>query len=138
MEKIISIGNKDYKMKASAFTLFAYKNEFKSDLLKDLKQILVAFKDIDLDKFNSNSEDKELMSDIFDNLSIFDGSSDMINILYQISYIMVREADKSQTTNFEEFLKGIDAFLDDSNWISDVIDLALSPFGGRNKAHKGE
>ena len=142
MEKIVKIGTKEYKMKASGYTLFAYKNEFKSDLLKDLKKVVASFKDVDLNAVKKSNEtettenkDVNLNDTLLDNLDLFDGVSDMIDILYKISFIMIREADKNQVANFEEFLKNIDTMLDDNDWISDVIDLVTSPFGGRAKAH---
>ena len=39
MEKIITISGKDFKIKSSAFTPFAYKNEIGRDLLSDINKI---------------------------------------------------------------------------------------------------
>ena len=40
---------------------------------------------------------------------------------------MIEEADPSQVTTFEDFLKGIDGLFDDTDWINEVISLAVAP-----------
>ena len=109
MEKIIRISNKDYKMKASALTQFTYRDETGRSFLTDLQK-LTELKDIKED-FNSNI-------DALDNVS---------TLLLKVAYIMVREADKTQANNFEEFLGGIENLYDDTNWIQEVLELACSP-----------
>lgn len=132
MERIIKISNKEYKMKSSAYTLFSYKNEFKADFLKDLKKVVESMQGIDLKKLENLENNNELSSV----LPIFDGVSDMINIIYQISYIMIKEADKNQVASFADFLKSVDSLLDDeSDWLTEVIELATLPFVGRTKAN---
>lgn len=109
MEKIIKISNKDYKMKASALTQFSYRNETGRSFLTDLQK-LTELKDIGND-FNKNI-------DALDNVS---------DLLLKMAFIMAREADKSQATNYEEFLGGIESLYDDTAWIQEVLELACSP-----------
>ena len=109
MEKIIKISNKDYKMKASALTQFSYRNETGRSFLTDLQK-LTELKDIGND-FNKNI-------DALDNVS---------DLLLKMAFIMTREADKSQVTNYEEFLGGIESLYDDTAWIQQVLELACSP-----------
>lgn len=109
MEKIIRISNKDYKMKASALTQFSYRNETGRSFLTDLQK-LTELKDIG-DDFNKNI-------DALDNVS---------DLLLKMAYIMAREADKTQVTNYEEFLGGIENLYDNTNWIQEVLELACSP-----------
>lgn len=109
MEKIIKISNKDYKMKASALTQFSYRNETGRSFLTDLQK-LTELKDIGND-FNKNI-------DALDNVS---------DLLLKMAFIMTREADKSQVTNYEEFLGGIESLYDDTAWIQEVLELACSP-----------
>ena len=109
MEKIIRISNKDYRMKASALTQFSYRNETGRSFLTDLQK-LTELKDIGED-FNKNIEALDSVSDL----------------LLKMAYIMVKEADKSQTTNYEEFLGGIESLYDDTKWIQEVLELACSP-----------
>lgn len=109
MEKIIRISNKDYKMKASALTQFSYRNETGRSFLTDLQKL---------------TELKDIGEDFSQNIEALDSVSDLI---LKIAFIMVREADKSQTTNFEEFLGGIENLYDDTNWIQEVLELACSP-----------
>ena len=132
MEKIVKIGNKEYKMRASAFTVFGYKNEFKRDFVKDLKEIYTSFDGLeDLFGTNSHNIDKEKIKDKImenNNLNIIDNSLDLVEVIFKISYVLIKEADKFQVVSFEDFLKGIDSVFSDTSWISDVIELAVSPF----------
>ena len=109
MEKIIRICNKEYKMKASALTQFTYRDETGRSFLSDLQK-LTELKDIGND-FNQNI-------DALDNVS---------NLLLKIAYIMTKEADKTQVTNYEEFLGGIESLYDNPQWIQEVLELACSP-----------
>lgn len=112
MKKIIKIGGKDYTMQASALTQFTYKDETGRSFLQDLKALTtivgkeITMEDIDvLDKIN--------------------------NLILPISYVMVKEADSTQVTDFKAFLKGIDNLYDDFGWIEEVILLACSPISGQ-------
>lgn len=109
MEKIIRISNKDYRMKASALTQFSYRNETGRSFLTDLQK-LTELKDLGED-FNSNIDALDRVSDL----------------LLKMAFIMTREADKSQVTNYEDFLGGIESLYDDTKWIQEVLELACSP-----------
>lgn len=118
MEKIIRISTKDYKMKASALTQFSYKNETGRSFLNDLQK---------LTELNITG------NDLTNNLEALDGLSETI---LKIAYIMIKEADKSAVTNFEDFLGGIESLYDDTNWIQEVLELACSPLSGQLQANK--
>ena len=120
MEKIIRICNKDYKMKASALTQFSYKNETGRSFLTDLQK-LTELKDID------NDFDK--------NINALDDVSDLV---LKMAYIMVREADKTQASNYEEFLGGIESLYDDTQWLQDVLELACSPLSRQLQTNQNQ
>lgn len=107
MEKIITISNRDYRMKASALTQFSYKNETGRSFMQDLQSL------VKLDKEDVSAIDN------------------VIEIILKISYIMVKEYDKTQVINYEEFLSGIDNLYDDIKWIQEVLELACSPLSRR-------
>ena len=107
MKRIIKIGNKEYEMKSSAYTQFKYKNDTGRKLLKDLQSL-------------TQLQDKEESVTI---ASI----DDLTDIVLRISYVMIEEADPSQVTTFEDFLKGIDGLFDNTEWINEVISLAVAP-----------
>lgn len=109
MEKIIRISNKDYKMKASALTQFSYRNETGRSFLTDLQKL---------------TELKDIGEDFTSNIEALDNVSDL---LLRMAYIMSKEADKSQATNYEEFLGGIENLYDNTSWIQEVLELACSP-----------
>ena len=107
MKRIIKIGNKEYEMKSSAYTQFKYKNDTGRKLLEDLQNLTQL----------QNKEESEMIASI----------DDLTDIVLRISYVMIEEADPSQVTTFEDFLKGIDGLFDNTNWINEVISLAVAP-----------
>ena len=107
MKRIIKIGNKEYEMKSSAYTQFKYKNDTGRKLLEDLQNLTQL----------QNKEEAEMIASI----------DDLTDIVLRISYVMIEEADPSQVTTFEDFLKGIDGLFDNTEWINEVISLAVAP-----------
>lgn len=106
MKKIIKIDGKEYEMKSSAYTQFAYKNLTGRSLLKDIQNI-------------SNIADK-----IQDDMSVID---EITEPLLDISYVMIQEANQDQIKTKEEFYKGIESIYDNQDWIQEVISLAINP-----------
>ena len=106
MKKIIKIDGKEYEMKSSAYTQFAYKNLTGRSLLKDIQNI-------------SNIADK-----IQEDMSVID---EITEPLLDISYVMIQEANQEQVKTKEEFYKGIDSIYDNQDWIQEVITLAINP-----------
>ena len=107
MEKTIKIDGKEYTMKSSAFTQFAYKNLTGRSLLKDIQN----FTDIS-DKIG---EDMSLLDDITEPL-------------LDISYVMIQEANPEQVKSKEEFYKSVESIYDDYEWINEVMGLAINPY----------
>lgn len=107
MKRIIKIGNKEYEMKSSAYTQFKYKNDTGRKLLEDLQNLTQL----------QDKEESEMIASI----------DDLTDIVLRISYVMIEEADPSQVTTFEDFLKGIDGLFDNTEWINEVISLAVAP-----------
>ena len=96
-------------MKASALTQFSYRDETGRSFLTDLQKL---------------TELKDIGDDFSSSIEALDNVSDLI---LKIAYIMTREADKTQVTNFEEFLGGIENLYDDTTWIQEVLELACTP-----------
>lgn len=107
MKKIINIDGKEYEMKSSAYTQFAYKNLTGRSLLKDIQNISTV-----ADKIN-------------DDMSIIDQITEP---LLDISYVMIEEANKEQVKSKEAFLLSLDSLYDNLDWMQDVITLAISPY----------
>ena len=106
MKKIINIDGKEYEMKSSAYTQFAYKNLTGRSLLKDIQNI-------------SNIADK-----INEDMSLIDNITEQ---LLDISYVMIQEADANQVKSKEDFYKSIESMYDNYDWINEVITLAINP-----------
>lgn len=109
MRKTINIGGKDFNMKSSAFTQFAYKNETGRSLLGDMNK---------LSKMNLEENNFELLDEL----------SEMV---LKMAYVMALEEGTNEIKNYEDFLKGIDNLFDDQTWIEEVIMLATSPLSRR-------
>ena len=45
----------------------------------------------------------------------------------KIAYVMIKEADPNQVSDYESFLKGIDSLYDNIDWIAEVIYLGYTP-----------
>ena len=112
MEKIIRISNKDYKMKASALTQFSYRDETGRSFLSDLQKLT-----------KITGEDIEAIDNVTE-------------LVLKMAYIMIREADKTQATNYEEFLSGIEDLYSDSEWLQQVLELACSPISRQIQTNK--
>lgn len=112
MRKTIKIGEKEFAMQSSAYTQFKYKNDTGRSLIKDLTEI------------GKKYEKKEITEESA--LENFDEFDDFIMLSLHIAYIMCLEA-KSINGSFEDFLMQIDHYMDNTDWIGEVVELAISP-----------
>ena len=108
MKKIITIDGKEYEMKSSAYTQFAYKDMTGRSLLKDLQGMI--------QKVNKENIEQDMSA-----------LEEFIEPILDMTYIMLKEADEKQISTKEEFLKNIECLYDDWHWIEDVILLAVNP-----------
>ena len=113
MEKTIKIGNKEYLMSSSAYTQFKYKNDTGRSLMQDLADFQVKYTDL-----LSGEETMKSLSQI----------DEIVETLLRIAFIMANERDRNQAPNFEDFLKQIDNYFEDTTWLNEVVELATSPF----------
>lgn len=109
--KIVKIAGNDYKMCSSAYTQFAYKNRTGRSLLSDLASLTKM-------KFSDNPEELNM-----------DKVEPLLELLLNMAYIMIEEADSSQVKDgYEGFLKELkEPLFEDKGWIIEVIKLACSP-----------
>lgn len=120
METIIKISGKEVKLKSSAYTIFAYQNEFSRDMLEDVAKMQKIAKDIkSLDKTLPNYGEQCL------NLIM-----PIIKVVMQLLYTTAKEANDS-ITNYQTFLKSIDNLFEDFSWFQGVLECSLAPFKGR-------
>ena len=106
MKKIIAIDGKEYTMKSSAYTQFAYRNLTGRSLLKDIQNISIVADKIETD------------------MSLID---EITEPLLDISFVMIQEADANQVKTKEEFYKSIESLYDNYDWIQEVMTLAINP-----------
>ena len=108
MKKIINIDGKEYTIKSSAFTQFAYKDMTGRSLLKDLQSMIDVVSKENIEKDMSVLEQ-------------------FIEPILDMTYIMLNEADEKQVSSKDDFLKNIECLYDDWKWIEDVIFMAVNP-----------
>lgn len=117
VEKIVKIDSKEIKIKSSAYTMFAYQNEFNRDMLEDVSKLQNVAKEIK--KLDKNSEDYTL--------SVLHLIKPVLKVSMQLLFIMAKECNDS-IVNYKEFLSGIDNLFNDLSWLNDTLLCALSPF----------
>ena len=119
MEKTIQIGSKAYKMSSSAYTQFKYKNDTGRSLMQDLSEFETKYKDL------LNIKEDEVSSKMLGQID------EIMELVLRVAFIMANENDKSQASTFDEFLKQIDDYYSDLGWLTEVVELATSPFQRR-------
>lgn len=100
-------------MQSSAYTQFKYKDITGRSLIKDLTMLGKKYENI--------GEVKEEEA-----LEKLDDLDDFIMTALRIAYIMSMEG-KSFNGTFDNYLMEIDSYLDNLDWIGEVVELALSP-----------
>lgn len=112
--KTIKIGTKEFQMKSSAYTQFKYKDITGKSFIKDLTNLAKKYENMKKETTEEEAIEK------------FDELDDFITTALRVAYIMSMEA-KSFSGSFEEYLMNIDNYLENTDWISEVVDLAISP-----------
>ena len=123
MEKTIKIGNKEFNMSSSAYTIVKYKNDTGRSLMQDLAEFETKYKDL----FNAKEDNI--------NMNILGQVDEIMEMILRIAFIMTNEKDKSQAQTFEDFLKQIDNYYEQLDWLNEVVELATSPFQRRVQAN---
>ena len=106
MEKTIRIGNEELKISSSLRTIIDYKSVFGKDLFKDIERL------------NSSGND-------------ISGMSDVINVLFQLIYILHRPFTKK---SYEEFMEGFDfSIINDEKAMKEKTDVFSNLFQSDKK-----
>ena len=104
MEKIVKIDSKEIKIKSSAYTMFAYQNEFDRDMLEDVSKLQNVAKE--MKKIDKDSEDYTL--------KLLELLKPVLKIILQLLFVMAKEAD-NKIINYKDFLSGIDNLFNELN-----------------------
>lgn len=110
MRKVIKIGEKEYSIKSSAYTIFKYKNDTGRDLLADLKELSTLTNDNALEQLTTLND-----------------------TLLRITYTMIVEADDKQVEDYDSWLKSIENVYGDVKWMSVSLECAIAPFSGKTE-----
>ena len=103
MEKIIKLGEKEYKLHSSLFTIIDYRNVFGSELFSDIKK---------LENLNKDETDAALV----------------IDILFRIIYILHKPYTKK---SYDEFLMDLDfSVLSDVKELENISNTITLMLGG--------
>lgn len=98
MRKTIIIDGKEVELKASAATLRRYKSWFNRDMLKDFGRVYRVYK-----------EAEALADEVGDTVKV-EVSSEMLEIIQDITYVMARQANKDVPKNVDDWLDQFDRF----------------------------
>lgn len=85
MEKLIKIGDKEVRFKATGATMRVYRQTFQRDLIKDMEEL-------------TKAHQKEAMS------------ADALNIFENIAYVMAKQCDPDIPDDPDEWLDQFDMF----------------------------
>lgn len=102
--KVIRIGEVDYKMEASLKTHETFKNMFGIEITKCIFEM-------------GKSNEDEIIS----------GLTDTIFTNLKIAWVMIKQADAS-FMEYEQWLDEVEIDIHNASWIKEVQELALSPF----------
>lgn len=100
MEKIVTVGGQEVKMRASALIPRLYRFKFGRDMVQDMNQIRKAWnkaKDLPDDATEEEQRDAQL--------SVLD-----LTIFENVAYLFAKHADKNVPDTPEEWLDGFDMF----------------------------
>lgn len=98
MEKTISVGGKEYRMRASALIPRLYRYKFKRDMIKDMRQLEKDFK-----KAINLPEDATEEEVLDAELSVLD-----LTIFENITWLMIKNAGEEIPNDPDEWLDTID------------------------------
>ena len=129
MIKNIKIGDKDYILKSSAYTIFAYKDETGRDLLSDITSINENYI-----KLNKKVKDEGLTEEEKGILWINEVTPIMEHTL-KIAHIMIKEVDKN-FKEYNEWLRDIENLFENAEWVMEVLEVAIAPFCGKLQTNK--
>lgn len=138
MVKTITLGDKTYNMKSSAYTAFAYEDFTEGrKMLADVKTLWNLKKGIE--KFNpeenATEEEKQKLQEE-STLYVMDHINDIVRLGLSLAYVMIHEQDAKQIDSYDEWLKSLDTLFDNVDWIKEVLDCAMSTFQGKVQISK--
>lgn len=118
MVRTIKIGYKSYDLKASAYTMFLYKDKTGRNLLEDIGYINEKYNAII--KLQEDEQSNAWLGEL----------TGIIEKILKLAHLMIQEQNPS-FKSYEEWLKELDYLMDDTSWIMEVLEVGISPFCGR-------
>lgn len=109
MVKNVKIGKQSYDMKSSVLTLETYKRLYDKDLMKVVSDLH--------EDYSSALGTNDWMSKI---------QTIMLDVL-KIAHVMIQEQNPS-FMSYEDWIKDLDGLLDEPQWITEVLGVAMSTF----------
>lgn len=127
--KTITICDKKVEIDCNALTYVKYKSIFKTGILKDMQFIqnylikqVVASNQLKNEKELSEAEKISQVSEF-----MIDDTDEFITKITQLAWILIYTADNS-VVDYENWLKSIENFKIDDDWIAEVAEFAVSCF----------
>lgn len=101
MEKVILLGNKEYRMRASALIPRLYRIKFGRDMVRDMNQLRQSFEKATRLSPDATEEERQDAQ-----LSVLD-----LTLFENVAYIMVKHAGEDVPDSPDDWLDGIDGVL---------------------------
>ena len=127
MKKII-ICDKEYPIESNALTFVKYKSIFKTGILKDMQFIqkyLIKQSVIAEQLKDKPVDDAEKINQVSNYM--IDDTDEFITKITQIAWILIYTAN-NKVESYEDWLKSIENFKIDDNWIAEVTEYAVDCF----------
>ena len=116
MERTITIGGKEMRMRASALIPRMYRFKFGRDLIKDMSQLEAAYKKaVSVSEDATEEEKREAQFSIID-LTIFEN----------VAWVMAKSADPSVPNDPDEWLDGFDGVFSIYEVMPQILDLWMA------------
>ena len=113
MEKIITVGGKDYRMRASALIPRLYRYKFRRDMIADMRQLEKDFKKaINLPKDATEEEIQDAELSVLD-LTIFEN----------VAWLMIKNAGEDIPDEPDEWLDTIDGIFSIYEVLPQILDM---------------
>ena len=127
MKKII-ICDKEYPIESNALTFVKYKSIFKTGILKDMQFIqnyLIKQSVIAEQLKDKPVDDAEKINQVSNYM--IDDTDEFITKITQIAWILIYTAN-NKVESYEDWLRTIENFKIDDNWIAEVTEYAVDCF----------
>lgn len=112
MEKVVVLGGREYRMRASALIPRLYRFKFGRDMVADMRQLMTSYKKV-MDATFSTEDERQTAQFSVTDLTIFEN----------VAYMMVKHAGEDIPDSPEEWLDSIEGIFSIYQILPDILTL---------------